>query len=76
MEEAAQKWTEGSLNLDSLPSKFTPESESRLKDFSHKLTFICPDGFTRLFSLHSRFTPGAERVYFGVADSWYAKDEH
>ena len=66
LEEAAQKWTEGSFNLDSLPSKVTPESESRLKDFSHKLTFICPDGVTRLFTLHSRFTPGAGRVYFST----------
>jgi hypothetical protein len=64
LEEAAHNWTEGSFNLDSLPTKVTPESESRLKDFSRELTFVCPDGVTRLFSLHSRFTPGAGRLYF------------
>lgn len=66
LEEAAHNWTEGSFNLDSLPSKVTPESESRLKDFSHKLTFMCPDGVSRLFSLHSRVTPGAGRLYFSL----------
>jgi hypothetical protein len=66
LEEAAHNWTEGSFNLDSLPSKVTPESESRLKDFSQKLTFMCPDGVSRLFSLHSRVTPGAGRVYFSL----------
>jgi hypothetical protein len=66
LEEAAHNWTEGSFNLDSLPSKVTPESESRLKDFSQKLTFMCHDGVSRLFSLHSRFTPGGGRVYFSL----------
>lgn len=46
------------------PSKTTPESESRLKEFKKQLTFICPDGSSQLFSWHMRFTPGAGRIYF------------
>lgn len=64
LEKAAQNWTEGNFNIESLPSKVTPESESRLKDFVSELTVICPDGVPRLFSLHSRFTPGKGRLYF------------
>ncbi|MGL4376229.1 MAG: hypothetical protein ACRCT1_07320, partial [Microcoleaceae cyanobacterium] len=64
LEKAAQNWTEGNFNIKNLPSKVTPESESRLKDFVSELTFICPDGVPRLFSWHSRITPEEWRLYF------------
>ncbi|EDX71170.1 hypothetical protein MC7420_2731 [Coleofasciculus chthonoplastes PCC 7420] len=32
----------------------------------NKLTFICPDGNERIFSLHVRMTPGAWRLHFSV----------
>ena len=64
LEEAAKVWTSGFFDLESLPSKATPESDSRLKEFKNKLTIQCPDGTNRLFSLHLRMTPGAWRLYF------------
>lgn len=42
----------------------TPESESRINKLSKKLSFKCPDGEERLFSWHSRYTPGAGRIHF------------
>jgi len=46
------------------PTLTTPESDSRLRDFKQQLTIKCPDGIQRLFSWHSRFTPGAGRIHF------------
>jgi hypothetical protein len=64
LENCCQNWKSGAFDLDSLHSKATPESKSRLKQFQDELTFECPDGITRTFSLHVRMTPGAWRLYF------------
>ncbi len=64
LEEAAKIWTSGFFDLESLSSKATPESDSRLKEFKNQLTIQCPDRQLRLFSLHVRMTPGAWRLYF------------
>jgi hypothetical protein len=64
LEEAAKNWTEGNFELESLASKATPESESRLQEFKSELTIQCPDGEDRLFTYHLRMTPGAWRLYF------------
>ena len=64
LEEAAKSWTAGGFDLETIPSKATPESDSRLQQFSDRLTVRCPDGLNRLFSLHVRMTPGAWRLYF------------
>jgi hypothetical protein len=64
LEEQTQKWTDGSFDINLLPSKVTPESDTRLKKFQQELTFQCPDGIYRLFDLHLRMTPGANRLYF------------
>ncbi len=42
----------------------TPESNNRENMFRNQLTFTCPDGYERLFTWHSRFTPGAGRIHF------------
>ncbi|NTS43034.1 hypothetical protein HRG84_19265 [Flavisolibacter sp. BT320] len=42
----------------------SPESDSRIKKYGAQLTFRCPDGHDRLFTWHSRFTPGAGRIHF------------
>jgi len=49
---------------EDLPSKVSPESSTRLKEFSNQLIQTCPDGIQRIFSLHSRFTPGSGRIHF------------
>ena len=64
LENYCNTWTVGAFTLDSLPSKATPESESRLNRLKQQLTFRCPDGNERIFSLHVRMTPGAWRLYF------------
>lgn len=66
LEGYCKTWTSGSFNPDELPSKATPESETRLQKFRQKLTFKCPDGEKRIFSLHVRMTPGAWRLHFCV----------
>ncbi len=66
LEECCKNWTVGAFDLDSLPSKASPESETRLKQLKQKLTFKCPDGQERLFSLHVRMTPTAWRLYFST----------
>ena len=64
LEKCCKNWTEAEFKLDDLASKASPESESRLQRLEQKLSFICPDGEKRKFSLHVRMTPGAWRLYF------------
>ncbi|MEG3838900.1 hypothetical protein [Microcoleus sp. herbarium14] len=64
LNELSKRWTDGALNLDNLPSKASPESESRLKQFREQLNIQCLDGKKRIFSLHIRMTPGAWRLHF------------
>jgi hypothetical protein len=66
LEQSCKNWTEGAFNLDTLPCKASPESESRLKRLQSQLIFRCPDGVNRNFSLHVRMTPGAWRLYFST----------
>lgn len=63
LEEYCQQWNQGQFNAAVLPSKVTPESASRLQELEAKLTFLCPDNVSRPFSWHSRYTPGAGRIY-------------
>jgi hypothetical protein len=66
LESSCKQWKSGNFNWDSLPSKATPESESRRQRLKSKLTIQCPDGKERLFSLHLRMTPGGWRLYFST----------
>ncbi|WP_293144409.1 hypothetical protein [Okeania sp. SIO3I5] len=50
LEKYCQIWQTGTFNPNLLPSKTTPESDSRIEQFRHQLTIKCPDGKTRLFS--------------------------
>ncbi|NEQ41443.1 MAG: hypothetical protein F6K40_36710 [Okeania sp. SIO3I5] len=50
LEKYCQIWQTGTFNLNLLPSKTTPESDSRIQEFRHQLTIKCPDDKTRLFS--------------------------
>ncbi len=56
------------LWLQQPPSKITPESQVTLTRYRDEHTFMCPDGMTRCFSWHVRFTPGAGRIYFEWCD--------
>lgn len=64
LEALSKNWTDGALDLEKLPSKVSPESESRLKQFRKQLNIKCLDGTKRIFSLHVRMTPGAWRLHF------------
>ena len=52
------------FNQNLLPSKTTPESDSRIQQFRQQLTIKCPDNKERLLNLHLRMTPSAWRLYF------------
>jgi hypothetical protein len=65
LENYCKTWTDGAFDLDLIPSKATPESDSRLQKLKPKLTFKCPDDVHRIFSLHLRMTgAGAWRLHF------------
>ncbi len=64
LEKYCQTWQTGIFNPNLLPSKTTPESDSRIQEFRQQLTIKCPDNKERLFSWHLRMTPGAWRVDF------------
>jgi hypothetical protein len=69
LENYCSKWKTGIFTGKNFPSKVTSESESRRLKFKDKLTFACPDGETRLFSWHARYTPGAGRIHFAPDNS-------
>ncbi len=64
LERYASSWITGRFQPELIGSKVTPESPETLKQFGKDRTFLCPDGVTRLFSWHARFTPNAGRLYF------------
>ncbi|HEY9865396.1 MAG TPA: hypothetical protein V6D21_14575 [Candidatus Obscuribacterales bacterium] len=64
LEESSKNWKAGSFNYDTLASKASPESKSRLEKFDKELTFRCPDQTEKTFTLHVRMTPSAWRLYF------------
>lgn len=64
LEESSKNWTDGAFKLETLASKASVESQSRLRQFDSELSFMCSDGEKRLFSLHVRITPGAWRLHF------------
>lgn len=63
LEDYCCQWQDGDFDGDDLPSKCTPESETRLNRFKDKFEITCPDGEIRLFSQHLRYTPGAGRIH-------------
>jgi hypothetical protein len=69
LENYCSKWKTGIFTGKNFSSKVTPESESRRLKFKDELTFTCPDGTTRLFSWHARYTPGAGRIHFAPDNS-------
>jgi hypothetical protein len=64
LDALSKNWTDGAVDLEKLPSKASPESESRLKQFREQLNIQCLDGKKRIFSWHIRMTPGAWRLHF------------
>ncbi len=66
LEDYCNIWIDGYFDYDQLPCNISPERDSRLNQFKQKLTIECPDGKMRVFSLHTRMTPGAWRLHFCV----------
>ncbi|MCP4150918.1 MAG: hypothetical protein GY757_24440 [bacterium] len=64
LQSVCSTWTKGVFTGENFPSKVTPESESRLSKFKKELMIMCPDGESREFSWHLRYTPGAGRIHF------------
>lgn len=44
LEQYCKTWKTGAFNKNLLPSKTTPESDSRIQQFRQELTIKCPDG--------------------------------
>jgi len=63
LQTACNNWKSGAFDKNTLPY-CTPESEATLTTYKAEHSFECEDGQTRLFSLHTRFTPGAGRIFF------------
>ena len=64
LQNFAVNWDGSPIKPADFVSRVTPESATRLKKFSDELTIVCPDGNSRLFNWHSRYTPGAGRIHF------------
>lgn len=64
LQDFLNSWDGTPIKPADFKTKVTPESDTRLAKFKSTLTYTCPDGQSRLFSWHSRFTPGAGRVHF------------
>jgi hypothetical protein len=55
----------GIFDPELIPSKVSPESDSRKDKFKNELTQKCPDSVSRFFDWHTHFTPGAgNRIHF------------
>ena len=63
LEEACKNWKDGAFDMNVLPH-CTPESQATLTQYRSEHSFECDDSITRLFSLHTRFTPDAGRIFF------------
>jgi len=63
-ETYCRNWNTGGFNPDDIPLTISTESESTLARFRSQRTFTCPDGVRRVFSWHSKGTPGPFRIYF------------
>jgi hypothetical protein len=64
LEDYFAGWSNGPFQAGELPCKTSQESEPTLKAYGNGRTFRCPDGLSRVFSWHVRFTPGTGRIYF------------
>ena len=63
LDNYARNWTVGPFN-PALLRHVSPESQSTIEEHGDELTFTCPDGAARLFTWHSRVTPGEWRIHF------------
>ena len=64
LNEACARWTIGRFEDIPMASRASGESKPTMDRFGADRNILCPDGQTRLFELHIRFTPGANRIYF------------
>jgi hypothetical protein len=63
LQEVARNCTGAPIEPEDFPTLTTRESLTRER-MVEKLNVFCPDGTHRLFSWHSRYTPGAGRIHF------------
>lgn len=64
LDRAISRWnTSNPFNYRQLLNA-TPESTSRVQQLEQELTHLCPDGESRIFVWHFRYTPDEGRIYF------------
>lgn len=69
LNEYCTSWVSGSFNPKVFPHEPNPESATREVQLRTQLTIVCPDGQTRFFSWHFKFTPGPGRIHFVFDES-------
>jgi hypothetical protein len=57
-------WDGEPIAPDALPSRCTRESTVTMNKYEKDHTFTAPDGMSRVFSWHVRFTPEPGRIFF------------
>lgn len=57
-------WINGDFDKNALSGNIRLESETRENDFANQLTVFCPDGESRLFTLHCNIGIWGYRVHF------------
>jgi len=63
LEVYCRQWKSGPFNKFQI-ANCTGESDATKQMFQQEHTFLCPDGESRLFEHHIRYTPGDGRIFF------------
>jgi hypothetical protein len=62
----ASRWKIGQFDFKTMGIDCSPDTQQRINQTIQKRTFVCPDGETRIFSLHCKWSIGSDevRLYF------------
>lgn len=58
------KWNNGDFEKDAISGDVRLESETRINDFNNQLTITCPNGQSKLFTLHCNIGIWGYRIHF------------
>lgn len=62
LNDTMQQWIEGPFLVGGI--SWSTESESTMQKFGNQRDFVCSDGISRRFSLHSKLISANKRIYF------------
>jgi len=64
MEKYFSGWETGAFDIKGISGDVRLESETRLNNYINDMTFLCPDGIERVFSLHCDYGVWGFRLHF------------